>query len=134
MDDPTETCPACRFDLVTMPVEILLAEPEPEQEKRTLAGKAGASGRLVGALVSNDPHTFTSKAAAKRALIAVGTAISDILARGEDVRWPGLGTFKIRRQKARRGRNPQTGEALQIAPRKVVRFSAAKALKERLNK
>jgi DNA-binding protein HU-beta len=134
MDDPTEACPACQFDLVSIPVEILLVEPERDQEKRLVGQKVQASNRLVERLVKKDPDKFVSKAAAKRVLGAVGTAISDILARGEDLRWPGLGSFKVRQRRARRGRNPQTGEALQIPARKVIRFSAAKALSERLNR
>lgn len=134
MDDPTETCPECQFDLISIPVEVFLVEPDREREKRLAAHKVQASGRLVETLVKKDPDTFASKAAAKRALSAVGTAISDILARGEDVRWAGLGSFKVRQRKARTGRNPQTGEALQIPQRKVIRFSAAKALNEKLNR
>jgi nucleoid DNA-binding protein len=76
---------------------------------------------------------INTKASAKRALNAVGTVIFDALSRGEEVRWSGLGSFKVRERKPRLGRNPQTGEKLQIPARRVVTFSPAQALKERLN-
>jgi len=46
---------------------------------------------------------------------------------------PGLGVLRVRQRRARRGRNPRTGEPLQIPPRKVVRFRAYSALDELLN-
>ena len=45
----------------------------------------------------------------------------------------GFGTFTKGRRKARKGRNPQTGEAVRIAARKVLKFEPAKAMKEGLN-
>ena len=49
---------------------------------------------------------------------------------GEEVWLPGFGKFYIREQKAREGKNPQTGERMQIGARKVPAFKAGKALKE----
>lgn len=46
--------------------------------------------------------------------------------------WPGFGTFKVRKRKARQGRNPQTGETIKIKASKTVGFKPAKALKDRL--
>ncbi len=46
--------------------------------------------------------------------------------------YPGFGTFLIRRRKARKGRNPQTGEVIRIKASKTVGFRPAKALKDRL--
>jgi len=50
--------------------------------------------------------------------------------KGESVKIPGLGIFRLRRMKARMGRNPQTGEAIKIPARKKVGFSVAKTFKE----
>ena len=50
--------------------------------------------------------------------------------RGESVKIPGLGIFRLRKMKARIGRNPQTGEAIKIPARKKVGFSVAKTFKE----
>ena len=46
--------------------------------------------------------------------------------------YPGFGTFKVRKRKARQGRNPQTGESIKIKASKTVGFKPAKALKDRL--
>jgi DNA-binding protein HU-beta len=46
----------------------------------------------------------------------------------------GFGTFKVSKRGARKGRNPQTGEAIKIAASKSVRFKASKSLKDSLNK
>jgi DNA-binding protein HU-beta len=51
---------------------------------------------------------------------------------GRDVSIAGFGKFETRRSKARTGRNPQTGEELQIPARTVAKFSAAKGLKDRV--
>ena len=50
--------------------------------------------------------------------------------KGESVKIPGLGIFRLRKMKARMGRNPQTGEAIKIPARKKVGFSVAKTFKE----
>ena len=50
--------------------------------------------------------------------------------KGESVKIPGLGIFRLRKMKARMGRNPQTGEAINIPARKKVGFSVAKTFKE----
>jgi len=63
----------------------------------------------------------------------VGATIFDALSAGEDVRWRGLGSFKIRQRKPRKGHNPRTGEELQIPAHKVITFSPSKALKQKLN-
>ena len=55
--------------------------------------------------------------------------ISDTLASGEDVDLFGFGKFSVGTRAARTGRNPQTGESLEIPESKVVKFKPAKALK-----
>lgn len=50
--------------------------------------------------------------------------------KGESVKIPGLGIFRLRKMKARVGRNPQTGEPIKIPARKKVGFSVAKTFKE----
>ena len=50
--------------------------------------------------------------------------------KGESVKIPGLGIFRLRKMKARMGRNPQTGEAIKIPARKKVGFSVAKTFTE----
>ena len=50
--------------------------------------------------------------------------------KGESVKIPGLGIFRLRKMKARMGRNPQTGEPIKIPARKKVGFSVAKTFKQ----
>ena len=59
-------------------------------------------------------------------------AIRKALSKGEKVTLVGFGTFQIIERKARRGRNPQTGEELQIPAKKVPKFRAGKALREKV--
>lgn len=59
--------------------------------------------------------------------------ISDCLARGEPVKLTGFGSFLVRHKKERMGRNPKTGEAVPISPRKVILFRPSQNLKQRIN-
>jgi DNA-binding protein HU-beta len=60
-------------------------------------------------------------------------AISSELAAGGEVALAGFGKFSVSQRAARQGRNPSTGQAIQIAASKAAKFSAASALKKRLN-
>lgn len=53
---------------------------------------------------------------------------------GEPVKIAGFGTFSVRKKAARRGRNPQTGDELQITPRRVLTFKASNQLKDAVEK
>jgi DNA-binding protein HU-beta len=75
-----------------------------------------------------------TKAAAERAVNAAIEAVVEALSKGERVAIPGLGVFNVRQRKGRKGRNPRTGKEITIPARKVVAFTAAKSLKEALNK
>ncbi len=75
-------------------------------------------------------HTDSPKSEAEKHLEAFTAAISAALEAGEEVQIPGFGKFYVRDQKAREGRNPQTGETMKIGARKVPAFKAGKALKE----
>ncbi|MGI9322585.1 MAG: HU family DNA-binding protein [Pseudomonadales bacterium] len=74
-----------------------------------------------------------SKASAARALDAVVGSITNSLKRGDPVVLVGFGTFSVRERAARTGRNPRTGETIQISASKAPGFKAGKALKEALN-
>ena len=60
--------------------------------------------------------------------------IASELKSGRKVQITGFGTFQIRKRKKREGRNPQTGEAIQIPASKFPAFSAGRALKDRIRK
>lgn len=72
---------------------------------------------------------LTNKAS-REAVAAVLGAITDALKKGEKVVLTGFGTFSIRNRAARKGRNPQTGAAINIPARKTPGFTAGKALKK----
>jgi DNA-binding protein HU-beta len=74
-----------------------------------------------------------SKAAAGRALDSFIEAVSGALKDGDSVVLVGFGTFSVRERAARSGRNPQTGEAIQIAAANIPSFKAGKALKDAVN-
>jgi DNA-binding protein HU-beta len=74
-----------------------------------------------------------SKAAAGRAFEAAVAAITEALKNGDQVSLIGFGTFKVSERAARQGRNPQTGETIQIAASKSPSFKAGKALKDAVN-
>jgi nucleoid DNA-binding protein len=74
-----------------------------------------------------------SKAKADAALNAIIEGISDTLSSGDEVALIGFGTFKVNQRAARTGRNPKTGEEIQISAANVPAFKAGKALKEAVN-
>ena len=64
---------------------------------------------------------------------AVFATIADAAARGEEVALAGFGKFKVTARRERDGRNPSTGATIKIAASKKLAFTAAKAVKDRLN-
>ncbi|GMB07865.1 nucleoid protein Hbs [Thermolongibacillus altinsuensis] len=71
-----------------------------------------------------------SKKDASKAVDAVFDAITEALKNGEKVQLIGFGNFEVRERAARKGRNPQTGEEIEIAASKVPAFKPGKALKD----
>ena len=74
--------------------------------------------------------TDLSKKDVSKAVEAVFESISEALQLGEKVQLVGFGNFEVRERSARKGRNPQTGEEIEIAASKVPAFKPGKALKE----
>jgi DNA-binding protein HU-beta len=74
-----------------------------------------------------------SKASAGRALDAAIESITKALKKGDTITLVGFGTFSVRKRKARMGRNPRTGEEIQIKASKVPGFKPGKALKDAIN-
>ena len=75
----------------------------------------------------------STKKDAETALDAVTTVITDALVEGNDVKITGFGNFSVTERAAREGRNPMTGETVQIAASKSPKFKAAKNLKDKVN-
>jgi nucleoid DNA-binding protein len=74
--------------------------------------------------------TGASKKDAAASLEALVETITGLMRKGEKINITGLGIFKVADRKAREGRNPRTGETIQIKASKKVRFTASKVLKE----
>ncbi|MFN3457150.1 MAG: HU family DNA-binding protein [Novosphingobium sp.] len=74
-----------------------------------------------------------TKADARKVVDGVFAAIADAAAKGEEVSLNGFGKFKVKNTPAREGRNPSTGATIQIAASNKLTFSAAKAVKDKLN-
>jgi DNA-binding protein HU-beta len=78
-------------------------------------------------------HADVSKAIAERTLNAFMTTVKRELIVGDSVELTGFGKFEVTQRAAREGRNPQTGETIQIAAAKSVKFKPGKGLKEAVN-
>lgn len=74
-----------------------------------------------------------SKKAAEAALNAMTEVVADTLKAGEKIQLVGFGTFEVKERAARSGRNPKTGETIQIAASKHPAFTAGKSLKDSVN-
>lgn len=74
-----------------------------------------------------------SKADAKKLVDGILGAIADAAAAGDEISLNGFGKFKVKATPAREGRNPATGATIQIAASKKLGFTAAKALKDKIN-
>lgn len=73
------------------------------------------------------------KAAAGRALDAMVDSVTGALKKGDQVALVGFGTFAVKERAARTGRNPRTGDPIEIAAAKIPSFKAGKALKDAVN-
>lgn len=75
-----------------------------------------------------------SKADSSRALDATLDSIKAALKKGQKVTLVGFGTYSVSKRKARKGRNPRTGQVINIPAAKTPKFTAGKALKDALKK
>lgn len=102
-------------------------------EKKKLLSKKGNEvnkSELIDAIAAS---ADLSKASAGRALDAALDAITGALKEGDSVALVGFGTFGVKPRAARTGRNPQTGQPIEISAANVPSFKAGKALKDAVN-
>jgi len=85
-----------------------------------------------GDLINEVAKVVSTKKEAKAALDCIFESITKSLKKktSEPVTLVGFGTFKVNKRKARKGRNPQTGEVIKIKASRVVKFTPGKALKD----
>jgi DNA-binding protein HU-beta len=82
-----------------------------------------------GDLINEVAKVTRTKKEAQEAVDCVFSSIAKTLKKGDTVTVVGFGTFKVAKRKARKGRNPQTGEEIQIKASKAPKFVPGKALK-----
>ena len=79
-------------------------------------------------------QTGMTKKDTEKALNAAFDVIASALSKGEKVQVSGFGIFEVKKREARMGRNPRTGEAMEIAASRTPTFKASKTLKDALDK
>ena len=84
-------------------------------------------------LINEVAKVVSTKKEAQEAVDCVLSSITKALKKGDTVTLVGFGTFKVTQRKARKGRNPQTGEEIDIKASKAAKFTPGKALKEAVN-
>ena len=83
-----------------------------------------------GDLINEVAKVVSTKKEAQAAVDCVLDSVTNTLKKGQDVTLVGFGTFKVVKRKARKGRNPATGEEIDIKATKAPKFVPGKALKE----
>ncbi len=86
---------------------------------------------LIQKLAERNPHLFLRDV--EKIVETVFDEISDALANGDRVELRGFGAFSIKHRDARVGRNPRTGETVQVEAKRLPFFKTGKALREKLN-
>lgn len=86
---------------------------------------------LIQKLVEENPHLYQRDV--ERIVATVFDEITDALSNGDRVELRGFGAFSVRHRPARSGRNPRTGEAVEVDEKVVPYFKTGKDLRERLN-
>jgi len=86
---------------------------------------------LVARIADLNPHLRLVDA--EKIVDTVFDAISEALARGDRVELRGFGAFSVKEREARVGRNPRTGESVQVDAKRLPFFKTGKALREQLN-
>ena len=84
-------------------------------------------------LINEVAKVVSTKKEAQEAVDCVFASITKTLRTGDSATLIGFGTFKVAERKARKGRNPQTGEEIDIKASKAAKFTPGKALKEAVN-
>jgi len=86
---------------------------------------------LIQKIADENPHLYQRDV--ERIVNTIFSEITDSMADGNRVELRGFGAFSVKKREARTGRNPRTGETINIAASKVPAFKAGKALKDAVN-
>ena len=86
---------------------------------------------LIQRIAELNPHLYHRDV--ERIVTTIFEEITTALARGDRVELRGFGAFSVKRREARVGRNPRTGDAVEVAEKHIPFFKTGKLLRERLN-
>ena len=86
---------------------------------------------LIQHIAEQNPHLFHRDV--ERIVTTIFDEIADALARGDRVELRGFGAFSVKRRDARVGRNPRTGDSVEVSEKYIPFFKTGKQLRERLN-
>ncbi len=86
---------------------------------------------LIQTIADDNPHLFQRDV--ERIVNAIFEEITNAMARGERVELRGFGAFSVKQRDARVGRNPRTGEAVDVDAKRVPFFKTGKLLRDRIN-
>ncbi|MFP6711370.1 MAG: integration host factor subunit beta [Rhodospirillales bacterium] len=86
---------------------------------------------LIAYLAEENPHLFQRDV--ERIVTTIFDEIASALSRGDRVELRGFGAFSVKQREARIGRNPRTGEAVNVAAKRVPYFKTGKQLRDKLN-
>jgi len=86
---------------------------------------------LIARLAERNPHLYQRDV--ERIVTTIFDEIAEALSRGDRVELRGFGAFSVKQREARTGRNPRTGEAVDVAEKRVPYFKTGKQLRELLN-
>ena len=87
--------------------------------------------QLIQLLADENPHLFQRDV--ERIVSSVFDEITEALARGDRVELRGFGAFSVKQREARKGRNPRTGDAVDVPAKRVPFFKTGKDLRDRMN-
>jgi integration host factor subunit beta len=86
---------------------------------------------LIQQLAENNPHLYQRDV--ERIVTAIFDEVGAALARGDRVELRGFGAFSVKKRDARAGRNPRTGDSVEVEEKHIPFFKTGKQLRERLN-
>ncbi|WP_256657792.1 HU family DNA-binding protein [Pseudomonas sp. 2FG] len=110
------------------------AQPERRPGARLSTQRSNTMAMTKDQLISDIAEaTDASKATVRAVLEQLSEIVSDALENYDEITLPGIGKLKVTDRPARTGRNPQTGKAIEIAAKKVVKYVPAKALTDAIN-
>lgn len=92
---------------------------------------AMTKSELIQRIAESNPHLYHRDV--ERIVTTIFDEISTALARGDRVELRGFGAFSVKHREARVGRNPRTGDAVQVSEKHIPFFKTGKLLRERLN-